>query len=65
MIKLNVKEMMCGGCAKSVTEAIKAVDADADVSVELENGSVSVASSAAPDAIRNAIEEAGFPAELA
>nr|WP_319390202.1 heavy-metal-associated domain-containing protein [uncultured Cohaesibacter sp.] len=65
MIKLNVQEMSCGGCVKSVTEAVKNVDASAEVEASLETGAVTVESGADPEAIRSAIEEAGFPAALA
>ena len=65
MIKLNVQEMACGGCVKSVTEAVKGVDAAAKVNASLETGEVKVESGANPEAIRTAIEEAGFPAALA
>ncbi|SFO11546.1 copper chaperone [Cohaesibacter marisflavi] len=65
MIKLNVQEMACGGCVKSVTEAVKGVDASAEVDASLETGEVKVESGANPEAIRTAIEEAGFPAALA
>lgn len=65
MIKLNVQEMACGGCVKSIKEAIAAKDADADVTADLETGAVEVKSSLEPEAIRMTIEEAGFPAQLA
>nr|WP_321462662.1 heavy-metal-associated domain-containing protein [uncultured Cohaesibacter sp.] len=65
MITLNVKEMACGGCVKSVTEAVKSVDASAEVDASLETGEVKVTSGANPESIRSAIEEAGFPAALA
>ena len=65
MITLNVQEMACGGCVKSVTEAVKSIDADANVDASLETGEVKVESGANPEAIRTAIEEAGFPAALA
>nr|WP_321458159.1 heavy-metal-associated domain-containing protein [uncultured Cohaesibacter sp.] len=65
MITLNVKEMACGGCVKSVTEAVKSIDSAAEVDASLETGEVKVQSGANPEAIRSAIEEAGFPAALA
>nr|WP_321445388.1 cation transporter [uncultured Cohaesibacter sp.] len=65
MIKLTVQEMACGGCVKSVKEAVTALDGSADVKVDLETGLVEVSSSAEPEAIRSAIEDAGFPAQLA
>lgn len=65
MIKLTVQEMACGGCVKSIKEALSALDGSVDVNADLETGIVEVSSSAAPEAVRAAIEEAGFPAQLA
>ncbi|PLW75038.1 heavy-metal-associated domain-containing protein [Cohaesibacter celericrescens] len=65
MIKLNVQDMACGGCIKSIKEAIMAKDTTADVNADLETGAVEVTSSLSPDAIRDTIIEAGFPAQLA
>lgn len=65
MIKLTVQEMACGGCVKSIKEALTALDGSVDVNADLESGTVEVTSSAEPEAIRAAIEEAGFPAQLA
>lgn len=60
MIELNVKGMMCGGCASSVEKAIKRVDADADVKIDLPTGKVSVETSADAKALGEAIEAAGY-----
>ncbi|MBS1183392.1 MAG: copZ [Proteobacteria bacterium] len=60
MIELNVKGMMCGGCASSVEKAIKRVDADASVNVDLTTGKVSVETKADPKALGKAIEAAGY-----
>ena len=65
MIKLNVQDMDCGGCVKSVQQAVTAKDAGADVKADLETGVVEVTSSLEPETIRSTIEEAGFPAQLA
>lgn len=65
MIKLTVQEMACGGCVKSIKEALTALDGAVDVNADLATGIVEVTSSAEPEAIRAAIEEAGFPAQLA
>ncbi|TLP45594.1 MULTISPECIES: heavy-metal-associated domain-containing protein [Cohaesibacter] len=65
MIKLTVQEMACGGCVKSIKEALTALDGSVNVNADLESGTVEVTSSAEPEAIRAAIEEAGFPAQLA
>ncbi|GGD87693.1 copper chaperone CopZ [Aureimonas endophytica] len=65
MLKLKVQDMSCGHCVSSVTKAIKKVDPAADVRVDLGAGLVSVDTSAAVDAVRAAVEGAGYPSELA
>ena len=60
MIELNVKGMMCGGCVSSVEKAIKRVDADASVNVDLAAGKVSVESKADAKTLGDAITAAGF-----
>jgi len=60
MIELNVKGMMCGGCAGTVEKAIKRVDSAAKVTVDLPTGKVSIETSAERAAIGEAIEAAGY-----
>lgn len=62
---LMVKEMACGGCVKSISEAITALDGQAEISADLESGKVEVTSSLDAETVRKTIEEAGFPASLA
>ena len=54
-----VEGMTCQGCVNAVTNAIKTKIADAEVSVELEGGKVTVNGGEAQDVI-TAIEDAGF-----
>jgi copper chaperone len=54
-----VEGMTCQGCVNAVTNAIKARLADAEVSVELEGGKVTV-NSTENTTIISAIEDAGF-----
>ncbi|MBE7200267.1 MAG: heavy-metal-associated domain-containing protein, partial [Parafilimonas terrae] len=35
MVRLKVEKMGCGGCAKSVTGAVQAIEPDARVEVDL------------------------------
>jgi len=60
MIDFTVHGMTCGGCVRGVTNALKRVDADAVVNVNLASKTVSVISSADGQALRQAIEKAGF-----
>jgi copper chaperone len=58
-----VKGMTCGGCVQSVTNALQHADPTAQVSVELESGKVSLESTLSEDAIKTAVEDAGFDFE--
>lgn len=61
MVQLRVPDMTCGGCAASVTRAIRAVDAAARIEIDQAQRLVRVESAAAqaPD-IESAIREAGY-----
>lgn len=59
---ITVEGMHCMHCAKSVENAIKALDGVKSVKVDLESKSVKIVSKAALDdeAISAAVKEAGF-----
>jgi copper chaperone len=59
MVHLEVSGMTCGGCARSVTRAVEAVPGVDRVAVDLAAATVTVAGGM-PEAIRAAIERAGF-----
>ncbi|MGU3479139.1 heavy-metal-associated domain-containing protein [Methylobacterium sp. D48H] len=64
MIRLKVEKMGCGGCAKSVTRAVQAIEPDARVEVDLASKVVTVSGTAVPaDRIVQAITTAGYPTE--
>jgi len=65
MYQLQVEEMSCGHCVASVTKAVKAVDPQANVEVDLASKQVKVRSGAALDAVKAAIADAGFPVSAA
>ena len=56
----QVQGMSCGHCAGAVTEAVKSVDPQADVKVDLATGKVEVQSQQDRAAIARAIEEEGY-----
>lgn len=60
MYEFNVTGMTCQGCVKSVTNALKTIDAGAIVQVELANNLVKVESKETRDQLVKAIEDAGF-----
>ncbi|MFN3727445.1 MAG: heavy-metal-associated domain-containing protein [Allosphingosinicella sp.] len=63
MFDFQVNGMTCGGCARAVTNAVKSVDAAANVQVDLAAKRVTVDSTADAAKIRSAIEEAGYDVE--
>ena len=60
MIEFQVSGMSCGGCVASVTRAVKAVDAGAEVSADLPTQKVRVQSQAEAEQLKAAIEDAGY-----
>lgn len=60
MYELKVDGMTCGGCAASVKRALQAIDAKATVDVDLPSKTVRVETAAPLDAVRNAVEDAGY-----
>ena len=56
----QVQGMTCGHCVKAVTEAVKTLDPQAAVQVDLASGKVEVQSEKERAAIAGAIEEEGY-----
>jgi copper ion binding protein len=58
----TVTGMTCQHCVASVTEEISELDGVSAVDVQLDSGAVTVTSTAPldPDAVRSAVEEAGY-----
>ena len=52
--------MTCDGCVRAITKAVQGVDPAASVSADLVSKRVHVESTAAPPALAEAIDEAGF-----
>ncbi len=65
MLRFQVEGMSCGHCVASVTKAVQAVDAKAQVQVDLTAKSVSVEGSDLKDAIAAAIVGAGYEVRAA
>ncbi len=65
MTKLKVPEMSCGHCKVAIEKAVAGVDADARVSVDLENRTVSIESAIADAALIDALKAGGYEATVA
>ncbi|WP_029030694.1 heavy-metal-associated domain-containing protein [Salinarimonas rosea] len=61
-MEFRVENMTCGGCAKSVTKAIRSADPQADVTAEPERRRVEVRSTLPRSAFEAVLKEAGYPA---
>ena len=61
MITFEVKDMTCGHCVSTITKAVRAVDREATVLIELQSHQVQIEpSDADADELRDAILEAGY-----
>lgn len=59
-ISYRVTGMTCGGCARAVTKALTAKAPSAKIEVDLAGASVRVSGGPGDDAVKTAIEDAGF-----
>ena len=57
----SVSGMSCGHCVSAVTRAVQQVDGGANVQVNLDKQTVAVTSGTSADAVKAAIEQAGYP----
>lgn len=60
MLELHVEGMNCNHCVSKVTKAVKEIDANATVAVDLKSRKVRVDSTADRADIRSAVVEAGY-----
>lgn len=61
MYQLQVENMSCGHCVGAVTRAVREVDANAQVEIDLASKTVKIDSSGPLEQIAAAIAEAGYP----
>jgi len=61
MYELKVEGMSCGHCVNAVTKSVQAVDAGARVDIDLAQQTVRIETSASLDAVKSAVEDAGYP----
>jgi copper chaperone len=60
MLSLKIPNMNCGGCARGVTAAIQAVDAEAQVNPDLPARTIAVTTTLPEATVRAALAGAGF-----
>ncbi|MBB1632806.1 heavy-metal-associated domain-containing protein [Cupriavidus sp. UME77] len=61
MIQFQVEGMSCGHCVGAITRAVQALDPAAKVSADIPAQAVTVEATASGQALREAIEAAGYP----
>jgi copper chaperone len=64
-MKFTVPEISCGHCAGAVTKAIKALDPQAEVKVDVAGKTVAVETAMPDSAVAAALAKAGYPATVA
>ncbi|NEO58608.1 MAG: heavy-metal-associated domain-containing protein [Okeania sp. SIO3B5] len=62
-MQLKVPSIACGGCADTITKAIKTQESEADVQVDVEQKIVTVETKASEESIKQAIVAAGHTVE--
>ncbi|HSI58795.1 MAG TPA: heavy-metal-associated domain-containing protein [Ideonella sp.] len=62
MIELTLPDISCGHCAKTVTQAVLALDPAAQVQVDLASKRVQIASALPREQLEAALREEGYPA---
>ncbi len=60
MIRLSIPDMSCGHCEKTIREAVKEVDRDARVTVDLNSRTVDIETARPRDDVSGAIAKAGY-----
>lgn len=60
-MEFHIENMTCGGCARGVTSAIKAIDPEASIATDPPTRTVNVEIMVAKEDIVSALIEAGFP----
>ncbi|OZH54681.1 heavy metal transporter [Hydrocoleum sp. CS-953] len=62
-MQLKVPSIACGGCADTITKAIKNLESEADVQVDVEQKIVTVEAKASEESIKKVITNSGHTVE--
>lgn len=65
MIQFQVEGMTCNHCVRAITQAVQSVDPAARVTADVPTQAVNVESAADRQALKQAIEGAGYPVKSA
>ena len=61
MTEFHIPDMSCGHCVAAITRAVQALDPEARVQADLPARRVRVDSARPAEALRQALEDAGYP----
>jgi copper chaperone len=64
MSRYSVPEMVCGHCKKTVEAALKALDARAEIEVDLDKHELGVATTASTEQVIASLKTAGYEAAV-
>ena len=64
-MQFHIANMSCGGCARSVTNAIHEVDPAAKVEIDLDSRAVTITSTTDTGAIAAKLADVGYPPSAA
>ncbi|MGH8857814.1 MAG: heavy-metal-associated domain-containing protein [Polaromonas sp.] len=62
-MEFDIQSMSCGHCASVITQTVKRVDPDAEVSVDLASKKVTIQTSEDRQTVAAALTEAGYPTQ--
>ncbi|MGY2051801.1 heavy-metal-associated domain-containing protein [Methylobacterium sp. JK268] len=62
MLRFHVSNMSCGGCAKGVTRAVRGLDGDARVDVDLPSREITIRGAVDAPGVVAALKRAGYEA---
>ena len=61
-LELKIPKLVCSGCVKTVTEAVKSGDTNATLEANVKTKVVSIETQSSETAIKDAIAAVGYPA---
>lgn len=64
-MKFHIVNMTCGGCARGITTAIKELDSNASLDIDLQNRIVEINTTVSQDQVIATLSERGFTADPA
>jgi len=65
MVRFKIPGMTCGGCARSITNAIQSVDPAAEINTNVPERLVTIKTAADEQSLVEVIREAGYEAQAA